>query len=84
MVRKAVDLLASDAPDQAQLARILQEKISILKQLDGQVVDLVKEEDVAEEIERADDYMEDVYDVMARLEQDSVQLRPILPIRAAP
>ena len=72
MVRKVQELLALDPPDQSQLARIklsLQEKMSILKQLDSEVVNLVKEEEIADEIERADAYMEDIYDTMAKLEQ---------------
>ena len=43
--------------------------MSILKQLDSEVVNLVKEKEIAEEIERADAYMEDIYDAMAKLEQ---------------
>ena len=42
--------------------------MSILKRLDSEVVDLVKEEDVLQvKIERADAYMEDVYDMMPSL-----------------
>lgn len=72
MIRKAEELLAKDDLDIAQLAKIrlsLQEKVSVLKQLDSEVVDLVNEDEVADEIEQADSYMEDVYDTMARLEQ---------------
>lgn len=72
MVRKVQELLGLDHADQSQLTRIklsLQEKMSILKQLDSEVVNLVKEEEIAEEIERADAYMEDIYDAMAKLEQ---------------
>lgn len=72
MIRKAEELLTADSPDFAQLAKIrlsLQEKVSVLKQLDSEVVDLVKEEEIADEIEQADTYMEDVYDTMAKLDQ---------------
>ena len=72
MIRKAEELLSKADPDIAQLAKVrlsLQEKVSVLKQLDSEVVDLVKEEEVADEIEQADTYMEDVYDVMAKLDQ---------------
>ena len=71
MVRKVQELPALDHPNQSQLTRIklsLQEKMGILKQLDCEVVNLVKEEEIAEELEQADVYMEDVYDVMAKLE----------------
>ena len=43
--------------------------MSILKQLDSEVVNQGKEEEIAEEIEQADAYMEDIYDAMAKLEQ---------------
>ena len=76
MVRKAEELFAQEDPNHSQLARIrlsLQEKLSILKELDSEVVDLVKEEEVAHEIEQADVYMEDIYDVIAKLEQLSLK-----------
>ena len=71
LVCRAEDLLASPDPDHGRLAHIklsLQEKLSILKQLDAEIVDLVEEED-AEEIERTDIYMEEVYATMAKLER---------------
>ena len=72
MVHKAQDLLSRDPMDYAQLAKTrlsLQEKVSVLKKLDAEIVDSVKEEEVAEEIEKTDMYMEDVYDVLAKLEE---------------
>ncbi len=57
----------------------LQEKLSILKELDSEVVDLVKE---AGEIERADTYMEDIYDAIAKLEQLSLKI-PTTPTAAS-
>ena len=53
MIHKAQDLLSWDPMDYAQLAKTglsLQEKVGILKRLDAKIVDLVKEEEVAEEI----------------------------------
>ena len=76
MVKKVEELLAQEDPNKSQLARIklsLQEKLSILKELDSEVVDLVKEEEVANEIEQADAYMEDIYDAMAKLDQLSLK-----------
>ncbi len=72
MIRKAEDYLAEDPVNYAQLAKIrlsLREKVSVLKHLDSEIVDAVTEEEVADEIERTDAYMEDVYDMMAKLEQ---------------
>lgn len=72
MIRKAQEFLTEDPVNHAQLAKIklsLQEKVSVLKHLDAEIVDLVDAEEIADEIERTDTYMEDVYDVMAKLEQ---------------
>ena len=72
MVHKTQDLLSWDPMDYAQLAKTrlsLQEKVSVLKKLDAEIVDSVKEEEVAEEIEKTDMYMEDVYVVLAKLEE---------------
>ena len=72
MLRKAEDSLAQETINYSQLARIkpsLQEKVSILKRLDSDIKDLVSDEEAADEIDKADTYMEDIYDMMARLEQ---------------
>jgi hypothetical protein len=90
MIRKAEELLAKDGLDLAQLAKIrlsLQEKVSVLKQLDSEVVDLVGEDEVADEIEQADTYMEDVYATMAKLDQlasKSTSSTPAPPTRSDP
>ena len=72
MVHKAQELLSQESMNYAQLAKTrlsLQEKIGVLKTLDAEIVDLVKEEEVGEEIERADQYMEDLYDVLTKMEE---------------
>ena len=72
MIRKVEELLAPETKDYRQLAKTrlsLQEMVSVLKRLDAEVVDLVAEDEVADEIDKADTYMEDVYDVMAKLEE---------------
>ena len=77
MVKKTEELLAQEDPNRSQLARIklsLQEKLSILKELDAEVVDLVKDEEIASEIEQADTYMEEIYDVIAKMEQLSLKM----------
>ena len=51
MVHKAQDLLSRDSTGYAQLAKTrlsLQEKVCVLNKLDAKIVDLVKEEEVAE------------------------------------
>ena len=85
MVQKAQDLLSRDATDYAQLTKTrlnLKEKVSVLKKLDAEIVDLVKEEEAAQEIEKTDTYMEDIYDVMAKLEV--LQKRLSRPFTAGP
>ena len=74
MVKKAEELtlLAQEDPNKSQMTS-LQEKMSILKGLDSEVVDLVKEEEVASDIEQADAYMEDIYDTITKLEQLSLK-----------
>ena len=72
MIGKVEELLAPETKDYRQLAKTrlsLQEKVNVLKRLDAEVVDLVAEDEVADEIDKADTYMEDVYDVMAKLEE---------------
>ena len=79
MLHKAEELMSHDPVNHAQLAKIrlsLQEKVSVLKQLDAEIVNSVEEAEVVEEIERADTYMEDVYDMMARLEELSLKTSP--------
>lgn len=85
MLHKAEELLAQDPVNHAQLAKIrlsLQQKDTVLKQLDAELVDLVEAE-VVEEIERTDAYMEDVYGMMARLEELHVLHRPSIPAAAS-
>ena len=45
--------------------------MGILKQLDTEILDLVDKEAVADEIEQADSFKEDVYAIMVRLDQFS-------------
>ena len=77
MVNKARELLAEDAPDVAKLSQLrlsLQEKLDVLKQLDGEILDLVDESSVAEEIEQADEFKEDVYTILIGIEHISRDL----------
>ena len=74
MICKAENSLVQDTINCSQLSRIrlsLQEKVSILKQLDSEIVDLgvVSDEEVVHKIDKADTYMEDVHNMMARLEK---------------
>ena len=86
MVHKAQELLSQESMNYAQLAKTrlsLQEKIGVLKTLDAEIVDLVKEEEVREEIERADQYMEDLYDVLAKMEE-ALHRNSLRPLATGP
>ena len=56
-IGRAEDLLApekSDLDKLSQLKLVLREKLETLKTLDAEILDMVKEEDLADEIEQAD------------------------------
>ena len=70
MICEAEDSLAQETINCSQLERIrlsLQEKVRVLQQLDSDIVDPVSDEEVADEIDKADTFMEDVYDMMPSL-----------------
>jgi erythromycin esterase-like protein len=80
MIRKAKELVAKDGLDLAKIRLSFQEKVSVLKILDSEVVDLVGEDEVADEIEQADTYMEDVYATMAKLDQLASKILALLQL----
>ena len=87
MANKAGELLSQDSPDATQLAQLrlsLQEKLDVLKQLDGEVLDLVSEDHVAEEIEQSDRFKEDIYLIMVRIEHLSTTDRPAMTPAPSP
>ena len=58
------DALTADTTDEATLSQLkltLEEKLTTLKQLDSEIVQLVEEENLAAEIERADDFKSEIY-----------------------
>lgn len=72
LLNQATTAMGADDLDTEQLALIKQmlaEKIETLKSLDGQMAELVPEEELEEEIQRADEYMEGVYRVLAKLKK---------------
>ena len=71
IVTKATGLLDDDRPDSMKLSQLklsLQEKLDVLKQLDGEILGLVDEDAVADEIKQSDGFKEGVYTVMVRIE----------------
>ena len=59
---------ATDPMKLSQLKLSLQEKLDVLKQLDGEILGLVEEAAVADEIEQSDGFKEEVYTVMVRID----------------
>ena len=67
---RAEELLASEDPDVDRLSQLkltLDEKLEVLKNLDAEMLDLVEDEDVAEEIDQADELKERVYVVLVKI-----------------
>ena len=91
ILRKAEDIMAADPPDVEGLAQIkmsLQEKLTVLKGLDAEILELVESEDaVTEEIEQADVFKQDMYAVLVKIERLSSKgptPTPPEPSRSAP
>ena len=71
-VNQATTALEESDVDTDQLSlinRMLVEKIETLKVLDSELADLVPDDELEEEIQRADEYKEKVYGVMAKLKK---------------
>ena len=81
MLKQVDGLLAASEPDVTRLSQLklsLQEKPETLKLLDGEIVDLVEEEHVAEEIERADGFKQGIYSAMVRFDSKCL-ITPVIP-----
>ena len=71
-IGRAEDLLSSAEPDVDKLSQLkfmLSEKLDILNRLEGEILDMVEEEAVADEIDNSDGFKEGVYTVMVRIER---------------
>ena len=71
-VNQATTALEESDVDTDQLSlinRMLVEKIETLKVLDSELADLVPDDELEEEIQRADEYKEKVYGIMAKLKK---------------
>ncbi len=72
MLHQVDGLLTAPTPDKSRLRTLnlsLQEKLETLKVLDGEVLDLVEEESLADEIEQADLFKEGIYAAMINIEK---------------
>ena len=70
LVNQAATAMEAEDIDTDQLLltrQMLVEKVETLKVLDGEMAELVPEEELEEEIQRADEYKERVYGVLAKL-----------------
>jgi len=70
LVNQAATAIEAEDIDTDQLLltrQMLVEKVETLKVLDGEMAELVPEEELEEEIQRADEYKERVYGVLAKL-----------------
>ena len=72
MIAQVEELLAgTDAPDPLalkQLGMSLREKLDVIKTLDGEILDLVEERDLADEIDQADLYKEKIYSTLIKID----------------
>ena len=86
LVKKVDELLAGDSPSTSKLVQVklsLMEKLDVLKQLDGEILELIEEEALAEEIEHSDEFRDGLHASVVRIgECCSMMLAP--PPRAMP
>ena len=73
LIARINDLLAAEeSPDASRLAQLrlsLEEKFTMIKRLDDEILDLTEEDGLAAEIEQADTYKEDIYGVLVKIEK---------------
>ena len=78
-------LLVEDPPDISKLSQLklsIQEKLETIKLLDGEMLDLVDEEELTSEIEQADAFKEGVYAAIIKIDKCTAASR--IPISMAP
>ena len=71
-IKRVDELLPHDPPDIDELMQIklkLTEKLDVLNRLDSEILDIVNEEDVAGEIEQADEFKEGIHSVLIKIER---------------
>ena len=72
---------ATDERDIAKLTQLklsLQEKLETLKQLDGEIAELTEEDNLATEIEQADNYKSDIYEAIVKIDR-AISATPTTP-----
>ena len=72
-IRRVEEQLTSGSPDVDKLSQLqltLKEKLEVLKHLDEEILNLVDgEDDIAEEIEQADEFKDSIYNAIVKLER---------------
>ena len=82
MLNRIDELLTAKEVDKDQLAQLklsLTEKLDTLKQLDGEILDLTEEGDLDDEIQQADTYKDNIYQVMVKLDKGAKDTAPPPP-----
>ena len=81
-IGRADELLASGVPNEDKLLQLklaLSEKLEVLKNLDAEILDMIKEEDIADEIAQADGYKDEVYATLVGVERALKQITTAIP-----
>lgn len=72
MMSKVDNLMAEDTPDPAILSRLklsLNEKLDVLKQLDGEILALIEEGEVGDEILRSDEFKDGIFAAIIKIDR---------------
>ena len=64
LVKKVDELLAGHSSKLAQVKLSLMEKLDVLNQLDGEILELIEEEALTEEIEHSDEVLECLHSML--------------------
>ncbi|XP_065895078.1 uncharacterized protein [Dysidea avara] len=74
MITQIDTILLEDSPDIAKLSQLklsLQEKLETIKILDGELLDIVEESELATEIEQADGFKEGIYTAIIKIDKST-------------
>ena len=87
MLNQIDGILAEETPDVSKLSQLkqsLQEKLETLKLLDGEILELVQEDDIITEIEAAYSFKEGIYVSMIKIEKYTAMAMPTTPPSVTP
>ena len=82
MIRQVEETLGKDPVDSTKLSLLkcsLQEKLETLKTLDGEIIDLIDDDKLAEEIEQADAFKETIYEAIIKIDKATSKTAPPSP-----